>query len=97
MASGVQQGHPKARTAVRVVAGDDPVVDERLRREVFARKLQRGQIFVGKMGNNVMGNMNNRYVNSYTQQRQLGDLSRVSGNASGQTKGGKSADESIVI
>ena len=30
---------------IRVVAGDDPKVDERLRKEVFARKLQRGDIF----------------------------------------------------
>lgn len=82
---------------IRVVAGDDPVVDERLRREVFARKLQRGQIFVGKTGNTAMGNMNNRYVNTYAQQLQLSDLSRGSGNASGRTKGGETADESIVI
>lgn len=74
---------------IRVVAGDDPQVDERLRKEVFARKLQRGEIFVGKnSSSNVL-------------QRRLSELSHgsVMGNSSnsGRAKGGTQAEESIVI
>jgi len=85
---------------IRVVAGDDPLVDERLRKEVFARKLQRGEILAGKTGSGIMNSMNNRYVNTNVLQRRLSDLSHSSVNASisgGRTKCGTPADESIVI
>jgi len=38
---------------IRVVAGDDPKIDERLRKEVFARKIQRGGFFTRNNNNNV--------------------------------------------
>lgn len=87
---------------IRVVAGDDPRVDERLRKEVFARKLQRGEILVGKVGNSIMNNTNNRNVNSYVQQRRLSEFSHgiVSGNTSntgGRTNCGTTNEETIVI
>jgi hypothetical protein len=85
---------------IRVVAGDDPLVDERLRKEVFARKLQRGEILAGKTGSGIMNSMNNHYVNTNVLQRRLSDLSHSSVNASisgGRTKCGAPADESIVI
>lgn len=68
---------------IRLVAGDDPSVDQRLRKEVFARKLQRGEIFVGKTGNNINGINNSRYINNSqaVQQRRLSDMSIASGSA----------------
>jgi len=42
-----------------VVTGDDPRVDELLRKEVFARKLQRGEILVGMGGKSIANNVNN--------------------------------------
>ena len=87
---------------IRVVAGDDPKVDERLRKEVFARKLQRGEIFVGNSGNSNNNNNNNVHL-----QRRLSGLSHSSNsnssinnnnnNNGGRTKSGTGQDESIVI
>jgi len=80
---------------IRVVAGDDPAVDERLRKEVFARKLQRGEILVGKSGNSRMTKGN---VKSYLHQRRLSDLSRgsFSGNNSNNNSGTEN-DDSIIV
>jgi len=81
---------------IRVLEGDDPRVDERLRKEVFVRKLQRGEIFVGKTGNNFN-------MNSYMHQQRLSKLyhGRISGDTSnndGRSKcSGASPEESIVI
>jgi len=87
---------------IRVVAGDDPRVDERLRKEVFARKLQRGQILVGKVGNSIMNSTTNRNVNSYVQQRRLsefshGSISGNTGNTGGRTNRGTTNEETVVI
>lgn len=87
---------------IPVMAGVDPRVDERLRKEVFARKLQRGEILVGKTENSIMNNINNHIVNRYVQQRRLSELSHgsVSGNTSNngrQTNRGTPSEESIVI
>ena len=80
---------------IRVLEGDDPRVDERLRKEVFIRKLQRGEIFE-KTGNNFN-------MNSYMHQQQVSKLSsgRISGDTSnndGRSKcSGAPPEESIVI
>jgi hypothetical protein len=77
---------------IRVLAGDDPRVDERLRKEVFARKLQRGEIFVGKTGNSIN-------MNSYIHQQRLSELAHGStSNNNGRSKcSGTPPEESIVI
>ena len=94
------ESYKRAWREIRVVAGDDPVVDERLRREVFSRKLHRGEIFAGKMrNNNVTSNINNCFMtNSHPQQQQLSDLSHRGGSSSN-TRGGKGDGEegSIII
>lgn len=82
---------------IPVIAGDDPRVDERLRKEVFARKLQRGDIVVGRTGA-IANNINNHFI----QQRRLSDMSLASV-TSGNTTGERTqvtdekAEESIII
>jgi len=90
------QSYKRAWSEIRVIAGVDPRVDERIRKEVFARKLQRGDIFVGKTGTIVTNNINNRFI----QQRRLSDMSLASGsgNTGGRTQGtGGKAEDSIII
>eukprot|EP00533_Pseudo-nitzschia_delicatissima_P008317 CAMPEP_0116084826 /NCGR_PEP_ID=MMETSP0327-20121206/4003_1 /TAXON_ID=44447 /ORGANISM="Pseudo-nitzschia delicatissima, Strain B596" /LENGTH=655 /DNA_ID=CAMNT_0003575785 /DNA_START=320 /DNA_END=2287 /DNA_ORIENTATION=- len=85
---------------IRLVAGDDPSVDERLRKEVFARKLQRGEIFVGKMGKNINTISNSRFINSHNvQQRRLSDMSIASGssNTGRRTQSGATPEGSVII
>jgi len=48
-----------------VVTGDDPRGDELLRKEVFARKLQRGGILVGMDGKSIANNINNRNMKNH--------------------------------
>jgi hypothetical protein len=70
---------------IRVVAGDDPKVDERLRREVFARKLQRGDIFT-------------RSSNQHQHQRRLSGIHKYN-NSNNNSVSGSEQDEGkhIVI
>eukprot|EP00537_Pseudo-nitzschia_pungens_P003433 CAMPEP_0172369276 /NCGR_PEP_ID=MMETSP1060-20121228/31908_1 /TAXON_ID=37318 /ORGANISM="Pseudo-nitzschia pungens, Strain cf. cingulata" /LENGTH=723 /DNA_ID=CAMNT_0013094149 /DNA_START=208 /DNA_END=2379 /DNA_ORIENTATION=- len=58
---------------IRVVAGDDPQVDERLRKEVFARKLARGKIFVGRSSEGIALTRN---ANVQIHQRRPSDISQ---------------------
>jgi len=93
------ESYKRAWREIRVVAGDDPVVDERLRREVFSRKLHRGEIFVRKMrNNNVTSNINNRFMtNSHPQQRHLSDLSHRGGSSSNTSGGEGDREEGSII
>lgn len=59
---------------IRVVTGDDPSVDERLRKEVFARRLQRGEIF---------NTLQNRKPQAYLPQRRHSGMSHSSGSGRG--------------
>ena len=80
---------------IRGVVGDDPQNDDQLRREVFARKLYRGEILVGK--NSSMNNANDRNRKGSVQQRRLSELS-VSGNSdSGAQINNPTKEETAVI
>eukprot|EP00535_Pseudo-nitzschia_heimii_P007286 CAMPEP_0197177568 /NCGR_PEP_ID=MMETSP1423-20130617/3125_1 /TAXON_ID=476441 /ORGANISM="Pseudo-nitzschia heimii, Strain UNC1101" /LENGTH=450 /DNA_ID=CAMNT_0042627129 /DNA_START=56 /DNA_END=1406 /DNA_ORIENTATION=- len=80
---------------IRAVVGNDPQIDEQLRREVFARKLHRGEILIRKNSNRK--NAINSNVNCYVKQRRLSELS-VSAN-SGRASPSKdtASEESRVI
>ena len=74
---------------IRVVAGDDPKVDERLRKEVFARKLQRGDIFTRS---------NNQHQHQQ-QQRRLSGIHNNNNNSNNDSNSGSEQEEGkhIVI
>ena len=80
---------------IGAVVGEDPQVDEQLRREVFARKLHRGEILIGK--SRIVNNAKNRNVCSYVQQRRLSELSASVNSGSGSRNNDPASEESIVI
>jgi len=67
---------------IRVVAGDDPKVDERLRKEVFARKLQRGELFTRS---------------SNQQQRRLSGIHNNSSNNSNNSSGSEQDEGKHIV
>lgn len=87
---------------IRLARGDDPEVDERLRKEIFARKLQRGELF-GNGRSNSITITNNNNIDGQEQQRRLSEISHNSnesdnnGNNSERTNSETGVDESLVI
>jgi len=61
---------------IRVVAGDDPKIDERLRKEVFARKIQRGGFFIRSNNKNA----HHQQQQQQQQRRRLGGIYNNSNN-----------------
>jgi len=67
---------------IRVVAGDDPKIDERLRKEVFARKIQRGGFFTRSNNKNAHHQQHHHQQQQQQEQqrRRLGGIYNNSNN-----------------
>ena len=73
-------GYKQIWRDIRVVVGDDPEVDESLRKEVFARKLHRGEI-LGKRDDGIAATGNtNGTSDLQTYRQRLSELSHDSNN-----------------